>query len=224
VDFFIAPAQFLMDRFLAWGIPPEKMTYMDYGFDAAPFENRIKTPSEKVRFGFIGRIIPAKGVDHLIEATNGLDPARAEVNIFGAHNGDVQYLQRLIAHVNVAFKGGFDNAEIADKFSEIDVLVVPSRWYENSPLVIHEAFLAGVPVITADMGGMAELVQDGVNGLLFRAGDPQDLRAKMQIFVDDPSLISRLGHANTPVRTIERDATEIRAIYADLIQQKRSAG
>ena len=71
--------------------------------------------------------------------------------------------------------GEFKHSRIAEIFSEIDVLVVPSVWYENSPLVIQEAFLAGTPVIASDIGGIPELVKDKENGLLFKANDDNDL-------------------------------------------------
>ena len=79
---------------------------------------------------------------------------------------------------NFLWFGQYDNKDIAGIFSVIDILVVPSIWHENSPSTIHAAFMARIPVITSNIGGMAELVQDGVNGLLFQVGDSKDLTKK----------------------------------------------
>ncbi len=217
VDHFIAPCRFLQKKFEEWGIPADRISYLDYGFDGTPFQNFKKESSPKIRFGFTGRIIPVKGVDLLIEAINGLDPSLVELNIFGASNSETPYLKRLVKNGNVKFLGDYDNRDIADVFQEIDVLIVPSRWYENSPLVIHEAFLAGVPIITANIGGMAELVKDGENGLLFQVNDPKDLQAKMQRFLDHPELLHTLTKPVTPVRSIQEDAQDILAIYRKVL-------
>ena len=112
------------------------------------------------------------------------------------------------------------NTDIAKMLSETDVIVVPSIWYENSPLTIHEAFMAHIPVITANIGGMAELVQDGINGLLFQVGDPKDLARKMQKVIDDPRLIERLSSRIDSVIPMENHVLEIRKIYRTLVNRK----
>jgi glycosyltransferase involved in cell wall biosynthesis len=101
--------------------------------------------------------------------------------------------------------------------------VVPSLWWENSPITIHEAFLAGVPVVASDQGGMAELVQDGVNGFLFRMGDAADLARALMRFVSDPSLVERLRPRREAIRDIREDALATEAHYRRLIREKASA-
>ncbi len=87
-------------------------------------------------------------------------------------------LRPMATNPSIAFMGSFANDQVADVLSQIDVLVVLSIWYENSPLTIHEAFMAGIPVIASNIGGMAEHVHHMENGLLFEVGDPADLRQK----------------------------------------------
>ena len=87
--------------------------------------------------------------------------------------------------------------------STIDVLVVPSIWYEVSPLVIQEAFMAGVPVITTNIGGMAELVDDGVNGYKFPLNDWAALKQIMKADYDDPSILNKLSPLPDKVLSIE---------------------
>ncbi len=90
--------------------------------------------------------------------------------------------------------GEYRNTEIVHQvFNHCDAIVVPSIWLENSPLVIHEALQARVPVITANAGGMAEYVRHETNGLLFAHRNPIALAEQMQRLVQDPAFARRLG-------------------------------
>jgi glycosyltransferase involved in cell wall biosynthesis len=96
------------------------------------------------------------------------------------------------------------------------VLAVPSIWFETGPQVVLEAHAAGVPVVGSDLGGIAERVQDGVNGLLVPPGDPLALAAALRSFVDDPDLLTRLRPRHR-VRTMDEVADETVAAYAQLL-------
>ena len=98
----------------------------------------------------------------------------------------------------------------------IDLLVVPSLWAENSPLVIHEAFLHGTPVLASDIGGIPELVRRGVSGELFRAGDARDLAVKLRRFITDPDYYSTIRARIPPVKTIAGNAEELEELYVRL--------
>ena len=116
--------------------------------------------------------------------------------------------------------GGYNNEDIAKIFSEIDVLVVPSIWYENSPLVIQEAFLAKVPVIASWIGGIPELVQNGINGLLFKPGDKKELQEKMEYVIGNPDFL-RKARENIPIiETIEVHTKKMEMLYRELLFKK----
>lgn len=226
VNVFIAPSRFLLEKCVEFGIPKQKMIYCDNGFDRTPFQKVRKIPSSKIRFGYIGTLIPSKGVHVLLEAFNRIEGEKAELRIHGYyssfHLGFEDYsesLKRLCSKNNVHWGGKYENHEVATLLAEIDVLVVPSIWYENSPLTIHEAFLAGVPVIASNVGGMAELVKDGINGLHFRMGDAGDLQRQLQRVIDDPELIARLKQNVPFVTPIENHALRIETIYRSLLRQ-----
>ncbi|MDH5174737.1 MAG: glycosyltransferase, partial [Elusimicrobiota bacterium] len=119
----------------------------------------------------------------------------------------------------ITFYGPFDNREISSVFSKLDVLVYPSIWYENQPIAILEALLAKIPVITSNLGGMAELVQDGVTGLLFEPGNPEDLYQKMVNMIDNPQLLRKLSENPRQVKTIEKNAEELDEIYDSLLEK-----
>ena len=125
--------------------------------------------------------------------------------------------------------GEYRNEDIVpDVFNRCDAIVVPSIWAENSPLVIHEAQQARVPVITADYGGMAEYVHHEVNGLLFAHRDPESLARQMHRLADDPELAMRLGRrgylqsADGNVPDIKDHALAVEQIYERLVRERKT--
>tara|TARA_B100000446_G_scaffold35559_1_gene31231 strand:- start:22695 stop:23990 length:1296 start_codon:yes stop_codon:yes gene_type:complete len=201
VDLFISPARYLKGRYERdFGLPADKSIYLDYGFDRSRMAGRDRTLGEPFTFGYIGTHIPAKGIHQLIEAF-GLLQGEAQLRIWGRDRGQDSRALRVITATlpehkrhGVQWMPEYKNQEIAvDVFSKCDVIVTPSVWVENSPLVIHEAQQARVPVITANAGGMSEYVKDGVNGLTYEHRSVADLARKMQILLDDPALASSMG-------------------------------
>jgi len=216
VDLFIAPSNFLREKYIEWGVRPENIIYSDYGFDKKYFENFKKIPSNTIRFGYIGRIIAVKGIDLLIRAFNSLEIDNFIIKIYGRDTPGLDFLKGMSNKSHIKFMGSYNNWDIAEVLSEIDVIVAPSIWYENSPLVIHEAFLANIPVITSDSGGMAELVTHEKNGLLFDLGDVQDLKEKIMVFLDNPELIEAYSKKVSQVKSIEEDTNLISSLYKKL--------
>ncbi len=157
-----------------------------------------------------------KGVHVLIEALRGLPPDRVELKVFGSLDVFPAYVKTLREQARdlpVQFMGAFDQERAAEIYGQIDVLVVPSLWPENSPLVIHEAFMAGVPVVGARQGGIPGLVTDGLNGLTYDAYSPDALRTAIRRLLDDPGLVAQFAARLPPVRSIEDDAAGWEAIY-----------
>jgi glycosyltransferase involved in cell wall biosynthesis len=201
IDLFIAPSRYLHDRYRdQFGLPERKLRYLDYGFDLERLHGRKRVAGEPFTFGYIGTHIPAKGIHQLIEAFGNIK-GEACLRIWGRHRGqDSDALHALAKALSpekarqVEWRSEYRNQEIVpDVFNHVDAIVVPSVWVENSPLVIHEALQARVPVITADTGGMAEYVHHEVNGLCFNHRDARAMAAQMQRLVDDPAMAGRLG-------------------------------
>jgi glycosyltransferase involved in cell wall biosynthesis len=114
----------------------------------------------------------------------------------------------------VIFHGGFTREGAAAVYRSMDVLVVPSLWPENSPLVIHEAFQHRVPVVGARSGGIAGLIREDVDGLLYEPFDTHALAELLQRLVDDSDLAVRLSAAAPPVKSMAQDAAEWSARYS----------
>jgi len=142
--------------------------------------------------------------------------------LFGDVNTFPDYtatLRALAQGLPVQFMGAFDNEQASTVYAEIDVLVVPSLWPENSPLVIHEAFMAGVPVVGARQGGIPGLITHDVNGLLYDAFSPAALAAALRTLIDNPERPGRLAAAAPTIKTIEDDAREWEARYERVLQR-----
>jgi len=119
----------------------------------------------------------------------------------------------------VHFMGKFDQRDVSDVYRQFDVLVVPSLWLENSPLVIHEAFMAGVPVVGARIGGIADLIDDGRTGLLYDPARAGALEAALRGLVDAPRQLDALSigvQAHARVRSMTDDADAWHALYNDV--------
>ncbi len=201
IDLFIAPSRTVLQRFRDdFGLPAHKLVYLDYGFHRERLLGRLRSSDEPFTFGYIGTHVPAKGINHLIEAFSMLT-GQPLLRIWGRPLGaETTSLYELLATMpqevqgRVHWMGEYRNSEIvSDVFNHCDAIVVPSIWLENSPLVIHEALQARVPVITANAGGMAEYVRHEENGLLFAHRNPVALAVQMQRFIQDPTFARRLG-------------------------------
>ena len=200
IDLFLAPSRRLMNRHIQeYGILEHKIQYLDYGFDLERLKNREREEEETFVFGYIGRHHPSKGIHHLIDAFEELD-GLATLRIWGRPQGQLtDSLQRRIGELNqmpprIQWLPEYQNEHIVENvFNKCDCIVVPSIWDENSPLVIHEAQQCGVPVITADHGGMGEYVQDEINGFTFEHRNVQSLKEAMQKAIHKPLHIAKLG-------------------------------
>ena len=232
VDVFIAPAMYLLRRFrddlrTSGGKAGLPGLWVSPGQAGRPGTHR----GEPFTFGYIGTHIPAKGVDHLIRAFGSLT-GEPRLRIWGRDRGaETAGLKRLAqalpgdAGERIQWMREYRNQDIvADVFNLCDAIVTPSIWAENSPLVIHEALQAGLPVVTADYGGMAEYVRHEENGLLFAHRDVESLARQMQRLADDPALARRLGargylqsdDGNVP--DMREHSLAVEKIYQDLIR------
>lgn len=227
VDRIIAYTRLTRDLLLANGIGEGKISVSTYGIDTSEIVKAPKnrSPSPTLRVGFIGTLAPHKGCDILIRAFKELPP---ELDVTLAIHGDpgqyVSYAEELRALAaedpGIGFCGPFSRAEIGRVLSEIDVLVVPSRWYENAPGVIYEAFAAGVPVLATDLGGMSEVVIHGENGLLFGLEDHRDLARQLRRVMEEPGLLEKLRGGIGPVKTVGENVDELETLYAELLEER----
>lgn len=223
VTHFVAPSRHLRDRFVAFGIPPERITVAPYGFDREPFRHTVRARGDRLRLGFFGSLMVSKAPHVLLDAVRRLPPDAVSVDLYGAHagyHGDDSYREQIagrLPQAGVRLHGAIPHERVPEALASIDVLVVPSIWPENSPLVIQEAFLAGVPVVASRIGGIPEVVADGRNGLLVRAGDTDDLARALERLLREPGLLDTLRQGVPSVPSIQDDARFARGLYRDAI-------
>lgn len=233
VDVFLCPSNFLLERYVDWGIPREKLRFEDYGRFTqtpapAPVEDRRRT-----RLGFFGQLNPYKGVESLLAAMRILAVEEPDVHLF-IHGANVELLppdqrERIVTALeaigdNVTYVGPYAPEHVARLMAEIDWVVVPSRWWENSPLVIQEAFMHGRPVICSDIGGMAEKVTHDVNGLLYGVNDSVALARTVREAANTPGLWERLRAGIPKIYGMDEHVSSLKQIYAELIQRRAGSG
>ena len=228
VDLFIAPSSFMAAEFQRLGICASKIRVSDYGMEQFRATPRIQR-SGPLRVGYVGTLVWHKGVHVLLDALRSLPSDTYEAKIFGSFSASPEYaasLQHQAEGLPVRFMGPFERRDLADIYADLDVLVVPSLWLENSPLVIHEAFIAGVPVVGARIGGITELIAHGRNGLLYEPALPSDLARVLGDLAIDEAGVRRLaeGARETRLKSIAEDAAACERIYDDLCRLRGGEG
>jgi glycosyltransferase involved in cell wall biosynthesis len=233
VECVIAPSRYLRQLFIENGFPAEKIRYCRYGLDTgrlAGIEQQKLAPETKaqpaetasrgLRVGYMGQVLPHKGVDVLVEAFRQLDNPEARLSIHGVMGRDPAYdlrLQQLATgDSRIRFAGPYMPEELPAILLGLDVVVVPSIWLENSPLIIMEAQAAGLPVITTNLGGMAEMVRHDQDGLLFERKNVSDLAAQLRRLQNEPGLLAHLKAGVAPVKSLDEEFSELLPLYEDL--------
>jgi len=219
-DALIAPSRYLAQHYLRAGVDPAKLRVWRQGVDARSVLPR--RPSDALRFGYLGQIKSHKGIDVLLHAWAQLRGTRPrQLVLYGSDVGEAEYGQRIrrsIAELDgVTWPGEFGTGGPWAALAELDVLVVPSRWPENSPNSILEARAARVPVVGSNLGGVAELVQHEESGLLFQVDDPADLARQLQRLLDEPTLVERLRERTPPVPSVDDEVDQISTLYRELL-------
>ena len=222
IDLFVSPSAFLASEFRDLGVPPAKLLVSDNGFRVIerPIARPPRDPDAPLRIGYVGTIVWHKGVHVLLDAVRALPAGKWKLQIFGNEATFPDYaasLRQQARGLPVVFAGAFNGEAVASIYEQIDVLVVPSIWLENSPLVIHEAFMAGVPVVAARIGGIAGLIADGVSGLLFDAGSSSALAQALRSLIDSPATLQALASRLPAVKSIDVDARDWDTRYASVL-------
>ncbi len=232
VDRFVSPSEFLKQRYVEWGLPEEKIEVIRNGVrPVAPAPQRsVAADGRRNRFAFFGHLNPFKGALVAIEAARRLVERGAgpiTLTLHGAADFQTDGFKAELAKAidgapYIVSRGRYGRDEMASLMADADWVVVPSIWWENAPLVIQEAHQHRRPVLCSGIGGMAEAVRDGVDGLWFRAGDPAHLSERMQEALD-PEVWSRLvGGINEP-RGMPAAAEDHLALYQRLTVRSRNA-
>jgi glycosyltransferase involved in cell wall biosynthesis len=230
VDIIISPSQFVANQCRIDGFP-EEIVLSRHGMKLDWLSQYYPMPSEGnlIRLGYIGQINPLKGVDVLVkEFIMGDFDSQMTLSIHGKLDQHPDYTRSVqqMAHgyPHIRFMGPYLRHQLGQVLSEIDVLIVPSTWPENAPLVVQEAFAAKIPVIASNMGGLPEFVHHDVNGLLFDPRQPGSLLVQLQrLQQEGHSLLERLRSGIPPVPAIADEAQHLLELYRRAIKARQSS-
>ncbi|ROT28135.1 glycosyltransferase [Micromonospora sp. HM5-17] len=220
VRVFVSPSRFLADILRRAGVYPDRLRVVNHFVDSDAVAAPAATPGRPGGVVFAGRLAPEKGVDVLIEAAAAL-PAGVPVDIAGdgPARPALEALAARRAPGRVRFHGRLDKPTLHTLLRSAAVAAVPSRWHENQPMAVLEAFACGIPVVTTDLGGLPELVEPGVDGEIVPADAPAPLAAALRGILADPARARRMGRAARA--KVARDfapathLARIRALYAE---------
>jgi glycosyltransferase involved in cell wall biosynthesis len=226
LDAILTPTKLMQQMLTANGIDPALIRISPYGMDTSDFRDARRPRSGELRVGYIGTIHQQKGLHILLEAFKKLPrDGGATLRVCGDLKSYPDYAREVYGLAGgdprVNFAGPFPNERMPEELGKVDVLVIPSTWYENTPLVLYSAFAAGIPVVASNLGGMAEVVRHGENGLLFEPGDPEDLARQLGRLIEEPGLLEELGENGGNVRSVEDSVDEMLALYERLRRGKK---
>jgi glycosyltransferase involved in cell wall biosynthesis len=219
----IAPSRFHRDRFVEWGCEPSRMFVVPSVVDTAALSRVARGSHQRQHIGFIGSVIPSKGVHVLCDAFRRLNRADLVLDIHGEapnFHGDTGYVDRLRElvppHLTVRFHGRYEHRDLARILGGLDVLVVPSLWWESYCLTAREGAAAGLPVIASRLGALAEAVDEGV-AVGFRAGDGEDLAGVLARHLG----AQPRSNAGTATATLEAGVALVEQIYRSVLGEAR---
>lgn len=224
VDRFIALTDFARNKFIEGGFPENKIVVKP-NFCKKPEDK--KTASEEKRNHqcesalFVGRLSHEKGLNALLNAWQKLDiPLRI------AGDGPLKNMIKDYCYRHISFLGMLTPDRVSEEMDNASFLIMPSEGYEGFPMVLVEAFSHGLPVVASRLGSMAEIVEDGVTGLLFEAGNADDLAKKVRWMVAHPEKRKQIGKNARCIYeekySPEQNYKMLMTIYEDVIDEHRS--
>jgi glycosyltransferase involved in cell wall biosynthesis len=225
VDRLITPSRYVAAQYAANGLPSDKIMVIPNGIDVENFAPGQRSTAG-LTLGFIGHLGKHKGLDVLLHALSLMDASKVRLLVVGTGE-DAEQLQTYCRERGldpyVTFYGHVENRRIATIYHQIDVLVVPSVWPENSPVTITEAMASSIPVIASDVGGIGELVEDGVTGYLIPLGDSLAIAERIGRFLARPELLKIMGErARTKIQAYQmrQQVERIVDVYRQVMAQR----
>jgi len=223
----ISPSEAMQSLLIRNGVRPDKVFVIPHGIEPLPRLPFERVNGRRVKFGYIGNVSRGKGFHILLEALEGIEPQDfCELHIFGGAQNpwDNKFFSKCMAGYSgktvITNHGYIPHEKLVGAFEKIDILVLPSIYFEVFGLVVLEAFSAGRPVIVSQSRGPEEIVRNGVDGFVVERNDRKALAAAMQTFVENPNLIIEMSNQIRPVKTIQQYVDGIEKIYHQLISSK----
>lgn len=231
-DRFVALAPWVRDLLRVNGVADERIVMSRHGLrnDVGAPARASRARDGPLRIAHLGRLDPVKGTYLLIRAVRAIPTASVTLDVFGILQGpaDSERLDRLRALASadrrIRFLAPLAPGQVIDTLAGYDLVAVPSQWLETGPLVVLEAQAAGVPVIGSALGGIADKVADGVDGLLVsQYASVQAWSAAVDRCARQPDLVAALGRGVCAPRSMTDVANEMSELYAELTSAAEQA-
>jgi glycosyltransferase involved in cell wall biosynthesis len=219
----VVPTVFLKDMFfkkMYAGLSDLIRFGNDYRY--VRYNTKHYTEKSEVVLGFLSSLLPHKGAHILVKALIQADRKNVSLKIFGDPLYNMEYFEQLKSlskNHRIEFLGRYNNEDMENILQDLDVVVLPSLWWENTPLVMLRALAHKVPVIVSDFPGMTEIVRNGVNGFAFIPGDSNDLENIIKKIAQNPALLNEIKNNISYTKRIEEEAFEYECIYVDETQK-----
>ena len=226
VDAIVAPRKWVKDLLLLNGVSLSKIHLLKQGLcrecnrdDQIPPEKEDNT----IRFVYMGRVDKTKGLDIFIKAFKQVDDNNITFDIYGIEQDNAKYFKKIkdltATDKRIAIKESVQGKDVIKTLAGYDVLVVPSQWMETGPMVVLEAFAAGIPVIGSRLGGIAELIENERNGLLVEPFSIKEWAKTIRRLSDNRNIIAKLKENVTPPNNMTKVACSAIEIYLDVFKK-----
>lgn len=204
-----------------WERPIRIVTHgVDYSYIRKSVKNGLNLNGRTITFGYIGGIVWHKGLHVLVDAFRKVKSSKVRLDIYGSIHDEPEYANAIIQDAKddarIQFKGSFHMADSSRVLNNLSVLVVPSVYYDNFPLVVLLGLAYQVPVIGSNIGGIPESVQDGKNGFLIKPARIDELAVLIERIAEKPQILQDLRNNIVRPRRIEEEASDYEAIYRNL--------
>jgi len=223
VDWFIAPSNFLINKLKSYNFfTNTRTTKIPLGISIEG--QRSEKTYDTIDFSYMGNLSKSKGVHILINAFKNLDYKKARLNIYGKGIDEAEFKENSQSDSRIIFHGFLKGNDLLESYKKANVTVLPSICYDNSPMMVYESLVSGTPVIASNIGGIPELIEDGLNGFLFSPGDQKELTTIFEKIVEDPSKLMKMEKcaSDSVVQfSMENHIKKLMEIYNSLISEKK---
>jgi glycosyltransferase involved in cell wall biosynthesis len=225
VDAFISPSKFYLTMLEKFNINRSKLFYAPNFLDVNEFKPMYNTDEDYIIY--FGRLSEVKGIFTLVDAVSKLPQIKLVIVGTGSMESLLkEKIESLSLAERIKIVGYKSGNELYDLIKRSKFVVLPSEWYENAPYSVLEAMALGKPIIGSRIGGIPEMVNDGINGCLFEPSNAEDMASKIDLLYSNKQLIKKMGQESR--RIVEQLYSsgkyyeQVKDIYSNLLNKKRT--
>lgn len=220
-DRILALSSFQKQKFVENGMPAERIDVIEHGVEMGAIASRNVADRHPwlARLGFVGSLVPHKGVHVLLEALKLVPRLPVELRVHGGlrENDDYSACLRVRAmqDARIRLLGAFQPQELSQLLNDLDLLAAPAQWYDNDPIIVKTALALGLPVLASRLGSLAEMIRPRGDDWLVTAADPRAWADALLRLAARPAP----AFSPVPIKSMDTFAAEMLAVYASLTRK-----